>query len=60
MLAVLFSFIGMKPLGVNLEDIVCCIDSGVQYSDECDPFLRQQLWTQFPQLVLVLPWEQFL
>ena len=60
MLAVLFSFIGIETLGVSLEDVVCCIDSGVQYSDDLDPLLREQPWTQFPQVVLVLPLEQFL
>jgi hypothetical protein len=60
MLAVLFSFIGIKPLALNLEDVVRGIDSGVQDTDECDPFLCQQPWAQFPQLVLVVPLEQFL
>ncbi len=48
MLAVLLRFIGIEPLALNLEDVVCCIDSGVQYSDACDSFLGKQPRNEFP------------
>jgi len=60
MLAMLLSFIGIRPLAFNFEDVVCCVDSGMQCSAVCDPFLGMKPRTQFPQLLLMLPWEQFL